>query len=146
MLNRVTIWILLLACIHLIYAQSASYNLSLCADIEIDSLHYYVNVAQDNKDLYLNSSSGDVTYNLCKSVEVYCKYQNAIINASMVAVNSVESTCTSYTQYNISYLDDKTPKSGIKVLYLSMPITNTSKKMYLYFSCNANVTIGCPSV
>lgn len=66
------------------------------------------------------------TYNLCRSVEVYCKYQNAIINASMVSVNSADGTCIAYTQFNISYLDDKEPISGIKVLYLSTPITQNS--------------------
>lgn len=53
-------------------------------------------------------------------------------------------TCVSYTQSGITYLDDQTPISGIKVLYLSEPITNSSQRVYLNYTCNRNVTIGCP--
>lgn len=144
--RRETIFILLLASLYLVYAQSTSYNLSLCADMEVDTLHYYVNVAQDNKDLSFTKNTSTFTYNLCRGVEVHCKYQNAIINASMVSVSSVDGTCVPYKQFNISYLDDTKPTSGIKVLYLSTPITDKSQKIYLNFPCNDNVTIGCPSV
>ena len=79
-------------------------------------------------------------------MEVYCRPQNAIINASLVSVNPTDGSCLAYMQTGISYLDDKTPTSGIKVLYQSYPLGNSSKKLYLSYRCSANETIGCPSV
>ncbi len=110
-------WVSLLTTLTLLSAQTVPYNLSLCADIEVDDLHYYINSQQDNKDLTYKDNLSTVTYNLCKGVEVYCPQQNAIVNASLVAVNPADGSCVPYIQTGVTYLDGKDPKSGIKVLY-----------------------------
>ena len=51
MLKPHIVCILLSIVLPQIAAQTIPYNHSLCADIEIDSLHYYINSQQDNKDL-----------------------------------------------------------------------------------------------
>lgn len=63
-----------------------------------------------------------------------------------MAVNPSDGSCIAYTQSAITYLDDKTATSGIKVLYQSIPVSNNSKIIYLNYSCNSTTSIGCPSV
>ena len=58
----------LLVLVVTVSCQSQPYNLSLCADIEIDQLHYYINEAEDNSDLHLEKDQIHYTYNLCKQV------------------------------------------------------------------------------
>lgn len=75
-------------------SQGVNYNQSICADIVINDLHYYINDAQNNINIQLNNANTIITYNLCKQVEIYCKYQNSIITASMVILDPTLQTCT----------------------------------------------------
>ena len=64
----------------------------------------------------------------------------------MISVNATSGACLTYVQSSITYLDDLTPTSGIKVLYLSLPLTNTSQHYYLNYTCNLTNSVGCPEV
>jgi hypothetical protein len=68
-------------------AQSVAYNMSLCTDIVIDQLHYYINNNQNSQDIQYRNNDTIVTYNLCSQVEVYCSYLNAVLVASLVSTN-----------------------------------------------------------
>lgn len=140
------LFILLVITLWIVNSQSTFYNSSLCADIEIDSLHYFINIQQANKDLSFTVNNTIFTYNLCNSVEVYCRSQNAVLSASMVLLNVSTDTCLTYVQSSITYIDNLTPKSGIKVKYLSLPVTNTSQQYYMYYACNSTHFVGCPKV
>lgn len=139
------LWVLL-ALLSLSAAQSTTYNVSLCTDIEIDSFHYFINEQEDSQDLIFKEGDSVFTYNLCQTVEVYCKYQNSVIVASMVAVNPVAETCISYTQNHITFLDGSTAGSGIKVQYISQPTSNLSQEIVLKYSCNNDTGEYCPGV
>ena len=64
----ITILLLSLATLWIAHAQSTIYNSSLCADIEIDSLHYFINTQMANKDLSFTVNNTVFIYNLCNSV------------------------------------------------------------------------------
>ena len=56
--------------------QINNHNQSLCTDIQINDLHYFINLQLDSADLQMTEGNTTITYNLCKHVEVYCPYQN----------------------------------------------------------------------
>ncbi len=78
---------MLLVELWLLGGQSTVLNTSLCTDIEIDSLHYYINEKDSDNNIQFANGSTLFTYNLCKQVEVYCSYQNTVLVASMVGVD-----------------------------------------------------------
>lgn len=96
-----------------------NYNTSLCTDIEIGNLHYYINSNSNNQNLINQINSTKIIYNLCKKVEVYCSYLNAVVTGSMVVINTDNNTCKSYTQSSVGLIDPNNISSGITVTYLS---------------------------
>lgn len=78
--------------------SSEALNMSLCTDIEIADLHYYINSNQNSQDIVTRNGSEISTYNLCKEVEVHCPSLNSVIVASLVIVNEINGTCHSYKQ------------------------------------------------
>jgi hypothetical protein len=63
------IYICLLACLDV---SLAALNMSICTDIQISDLHYYINSNSNNHDIVTINGSEISTYNLCKEVEVHC--------------------------------------------------------------------------
>jgi hypothetical protein len=125
------------------------YNQSLCADIAINQLHYFVNEQEDNADIWMGSSNSlnvAITYNLCKQVEVYCSYQNAVLVASLVIIDNDNMTCTAYQQSNVTYYQGEDYNSGIKVTYLPVVSGSTQPSYTISYPCNPATEEYCPTV
>lgn len=73
-----------LACL---LVSSAALNVSLCTDIQISDLHYYINSNSNNHNIVTKNGSDIFTYNLCSVVEVHCPTTNSVIVASLVIVS-----------------------------------------------------------
>ena len=72
-----------------IECQNTNYNQSICTSIGVNDLHYFINDRQNNQNIIINSNNThQITYNLCKQVEVYCKYLNTILTSSMVIIDN----------------------------------------------------------
>jgi len=126
--------------------QSATYNKSLCTDIEIDQLHYYINSNQNSQDIQYQSNDTTVMYNLCSQVEVYCSYLNAVLVASLVVQNQTSKTCSPFIQTNITFINPLNGSQGIQVTYT--PIWNQAniQPILLTYPCNSGNSVGCPSI
>jgi hypothetical protein len=47
---------------------SLGYNTSLCTDIVIGDLHYYINANSNNLNIIKETNGSRIVYNLCKQV------------------------------------------------------------------------------
>lgn len=120
---------------------SQSYNTSLCTDIVIGDLHYYINANSNNLNIVRETNDSSIIYNLCKQVEVYCPYLNAVITASMVLTSPANRTCTPYRQTAVGLINPTDVSSGITVTYLS----SANQSVVINTPCNG-AGIGCPAV
>lgn len=118
------------------------YNASLCTDIVIGELHYYINADSNSKNIYQNLNNDVLVYNLCKSVEVYCPELNAVVTASLVSIDKNTNACKTYNQAEVRLLDSTNISSGISVIYSSL--SGDNQTVILNYTCNGSV--GCPSV
>ena len=106
-----------------------TYNASLCTDIVIGELHYYINAAEDNSNLERVENGERMVYNLCKQVEVYCPYLNAVLNASLILLSPSSKICITYVQSAVALIDPNSVSSGILVTYSPLSSTNQSITM-----------------
>lgn len=132
---------ILLFLVLIIGCSSQAYNVSLCTDIVIGDLHYYINSASNNLNIVQQVNDTQMIYNLCKQVQVYCLYQNAVITASMVVISKVNKTCTPYVQTIVGLINQTVITSGIRVAYVS-PKNET---IIIDTPCNGE-GIACPAV
>jgi hypothetical protein len=137
---------LLLSLLIAAWAQSTAYNSSLCTDIEIDQLHYYINANQNNQDIRYEKDNTIVIYNLCSQVEVYCSYLNTVLVASLVVQNQTSKTCIPFNQTNITFINPLNGSQGIQVTYTPIWSQVNITPISLSYPCNSGNSIGCPSI
>lgn len=106
-----------------------TYNASLCTDIVIGELHYYINSAEDNANLEKVENGDRMVYNLCKQVEIYCPYLNAVLNASLILLSPSLKNCISYVQSSVALIDPNSVSSGILVTYSPLSSSNQTITM-----------------
>lgn len=51
-----------------ISSLSQTYNTSLCTDLVIGDLHYYINANSNNLNIIKETNASKIIYNLCKQV------------------------------------------------------------------------------
>ncbi len=119
-----------------------TYNTSLCTDILIGDLHYYINANSDNQNIVKDLNGSQLVYNLCKQVEVYCPYANAVVNASMVLTSPLNRTCIPFTQTSVGLIDQEDVSSGITVTYLAP----NNQQIVINTTCMGGEGFGCPTV
>jgi hypothetical protein len=119
----------LLCLLLLIPALGVTYNSSLCADVEMGELHYFINAKHNNQDISYRSGNSTITYNLCRRVEVYCESLNAVVADSLVSVDAVKGSCLTYSQSSVEYLDSANVSKGIRVIYSSSDPNKTAINM-----------------
>lgn len=109
--------------------RGETYNVSLCTDIKIGELHYYINSADDNANLEKVENGERIVYNLCKQVEVYCPYLNAVLNSSLILLSPSLKNCISYVQSSVALIDPNSVSSGILVTYSTLSSSNQTINM-----------------
>lgn len=109
--------------------RGETYNVSLCTDIKIEELHYYINSADDNANLEKVENGERIVYNLCKQVEVYCPYLNAVLNSSLILLSPSLKNCISYVQSSVALIDPNSVSSGILVTYSTLSSSNQTINM-----------------
>lgn len=62
LLTPTLLFLLILSCL------SQPYNTSLCTDIVIGDLHYYINANSNNLNIIDDTNGSTIVYNLCKQV------------------------------------------------------------------------------
>jgi len=73
-----------------------TYNASLCSQFSINNVYYTINPHYDNRNIV----TGDIVYNLCNQIEVYCNSTYKVVNGSLIRYDSNEG-CLAYRQFNI---------------------------------------------